>query len=633
MITATPPGPRTSFAVGLAAAFEERVLVSPGATAVIAGDHRLTYGELNFAANTIAADLRALGLGRGSFIGLGFERSPELLAALWGVVKSGAAYIPVDPAYPDERVGHMAASARWSAFLTSDVLQQRFASIPGLGQTLKVDLAATREEPDPAPAARPEDPLYAIFTSGSTGAPKAAVVNHGGFSNLLAWYIETFALDTTARVLVPGSPSFDLTQKNFLAPLLAGGTIILLPPGPFDLALLEHEITTHGVTLINTTPSAFYPLVDAAAPRAFTPLATLRAAVLGGEPIAVSRLRAWLSAPLTRAFVANTYGPTECTDISTWDCLDVSNLDARDDVPLGHPLPGVGILLLDENLRPVPEGELGELCITGAGVGEGYLHDPARTADRFIPNPWPDLASGPKLYRTGDLARRSPDGTLEFRGRRDHQVKVRGFRIELGEIESALASHPGIREAVITATSMGTESARLDAWIVRDGAASDETDWRAHLAAALPAHMMPDAFHVLEAFPLTPNGKINRLALEARAGEIPAASNARALGGGDDWESRLLALWSEVLGRPILDPTASFFDLGGNSIHLAVMHARLRGILEMDLPITDLFIHPSPRSLARHLGGKSTDAARSTIVDRARRQQAGFARLRRPNQP
>ena len=620
-------------ASGLAAAFEARVREAPDATAVIAGERKLTYTELNSAANAVAADLKSRGLGRGDFVALGFERSPELLAALWGVVKSGAAYIPVDPAYPDERVSHMAASARWSAFLTSRNLQHRFANIPGVGATMVVD-PGRREEMDPESSTVPGDALYAIFTSGSTGQPKAAVVNHGGFANLLDWYIQTFDLDGYARVLVPGSPSFDLTQKNFFAPLLAGGTVVLLPPGPFDLAVLENQITTHGITLINTTPSAFYPLVDAAATRAFLPLASLRAVVLGGEPIAVPRLRAWLSAPATRAFVANTYGPTECTDISTWDRLDVSNLDVRDDVPLGHPLPGVGILLLDEDLRPVPPGELGELCITGAGVGEGYLHDPVRTADRFLSNPHPDLAPGPKLYRTGDLARRLPDGTLEFRGRRDHQVKVRGFRIELGEIESTLAAHPGIREAVVTATGTGSESARLDAWIVPTDTASTESDWRAHLAAALPAHMMPDAFHTLDAFPLTPNGKINRLDLEARVGKsstIPL--NEANATNGDDWENRLLALWSEVLGRPVDDPTRSFFDLGGNSIHLAVIHTRVRGMLDRDFPITDLFTHPSPRALAIHLGGQSTDAARSTILDRARRQQAGLARLRRPARP
>lgn len=633
MTTAPPEEPLPLTTAGLAAAFEERVRRTPAAAAVIAGNQKLTYAELNSAANAVAADLKTRGLGRGDFVALGFERSPELLAALWGVVKSGAAYIPVDPAYPDERVAHMAASARWSAFLTSPRLHHRFSAIPGIGATIQVDLSLLRQEPDPESSTVPGDALYAIFTSGSTGQPKAAVVNHGGFANLLDWYRQTFELDESARVLVPGSPSFDLTQKNFFAPLLAGGTVVLLPPGPFDLAVLENQITTHGVTLINTTPSAFYPLVDAAAPRDFQPLASLRAAVLGGEPIAVPRLRAWLSAPATRAFVANTYGPTECTDISTWDRLDVRNLHLRDDVPLGHPLPGVGVLLLDENLRPVTDGELGELCITGAGVGEGYLHDPARTANRFLPNPWPDLASGAKLYRTGDLARRSPDGTLEFRGRRDHQVKVRGFRIELGEIESTLAAHAGIREAVVTATGTGTESARLDAWVVPAESASSEAEWRAHLNAALPAHMMPDAFHTLDAFPLTPNGKINRLDLEARVGRMTVGSSEANDAVGDDWESRLLALWSEVLGRSITDPTLSFFDLGGNSIHLAVIHNRLRGMLDREFPITDLFAHPSPRALALHLGGQSADTTRSTILDRARRQQAGLARLRRPTRP
>lgn len=612
------------------AAFEAQARRTPDAIAVACGTERLSYRALNGRANSLAARLQSAGHGRGSCVGISFERSAEMMVALWAVVKSGAAYIPVDPTYPEARLAHMAASARWSALLTSPALAARFHAVPDAGPVLVTQRADGDEAtPDPAPAAGPQDPLYAIFTSGSTGQPKAASVFRSGFANLLRWYGEAFQLDASCRALVLTSLSFDLTQKNLFAPLLAGGTVILQPPGPYDLTAIESQITAHAVTLFNATPSAFYPLVDATASRGFVPLASLRAVVLGGEPISVPRLRAWLEAPVTQACVANTYGPTECTDICAWHRMDRRNMDAWPFVPLGREIPGVGIIIVDDQLQPVPDGEQGELCITGAGVGGGYLHDPARTAERFVPNPWPDRVSGPTLYRTGDLARRGPDGVLEFRGRMDHQVKVRGFRIELGEIEQALATHPSVREAVVTAAHGGDEVAGLTAWLLARATPAEPGDLRSHLAARLPAHMIPEQVRWLEAYPLTPNGKVDRRALEARACAPGAAAAPAPAPPGTDWEPRLLALWSELLGRPVTDTSATFFELGGNSLQLAVLHARLGESTGRAFPITELFSHPTVRSLAVFLGGGADAANRPSIAARARQQQARFTQLRR----
>ena len=621
---------RPSGSLDMVAALEKQVALTPDATAIVCGRSALTYGQFNARVNALSLRLRQAGYGPGVYLGIAFERSPELLVALWAVVKAGAAYIPVDPGYPEDRIAHMAASARWAALLTTPSLAVRFAATAGAGPIIEVEGGEVASVPDPVCPAGPQDPLYAIFTSGSTGQPKAASVFRGGFANLLTWYARAFELASDCRVLVLTSPSFDLTQKNLFAPLLAGGTVILQPHGPYDLAAIEHEVTTRGVTLINTTPSAFYPLVDAAASRGYAPLTTLRAAVLGGEPISIPRLRAWLESPATRAYVANTYGPTECTDICAWHRMDRGNLDAWPFVPLGRELPGVGIVLLDGDLKPVPDGEQGELCITGVGVGGGYLRQPALTAERFIANPCRDRVPGPTLYRTGDLARRGPDGVLEFRGRMDHQVKVRGFRVELGEIEHVLAEHPAVREAVVTATGRGDERTGLVAWLLPRGAPVEATELKAHVSARLPAHMVPDRVRWLEAYPLTPNRKVDRRNLEAREAGGPAVP-APAPRSGE--EQRLLSLWSEILGHEVTDPTASFFDLGGNSLQLAVLHARLCEAGGHPFPITDLFSHPTVRSLSAFLAGPAPGSGREDIRDRARRQQDRFAQLRRPTRP
>ena len=604
--------------------FREVVRQKPQAQAVICGAESLTYAELDAHADAVARQLRAYGLGSGSYVALSFERSIDMMAALWGIVMSGAAYIPVDPAYPDARIAHMAASAKWDAWLVHPNLRDRASAIPDAGRLIAMPRA-------PAPAtdggaemdAPSRGALYAIFTSGSTGAPKAAVVFREGVENLLAWYIDAMGLDASTRALVFSSFSFDLTQKNLFAPLLVGGSVVLHPPGPYNLRAIEEDIIRHQITIINTTPSAFYPLVDAAASHDFAPLASLRAVVLGGEPISIPRLRAWLTHPSTRAFVANTYGPTECTDICAWHKLDRANLDAYPFVPIGRPIPGAHVVVLNDEQKPVPSGEVGELCITGIGVGGGYLRDAARTRERFIPNPVPDRVSGEILYRTGDLARMDGDGVIEYRGRVDHQVKVRGFRIELGEIEHALAAHPYVREAVVTASSIGGEDARLIAWLVPKAERCDLAFIRAYLAERLPAHMIPSAMEWIDAFPLTPNGKVDRLALQQRAQGVPAS---RAATGADDAEREVLDLWSETLGHRIEDPTINFFDAGGNSIHLAMLHAKLCAWARREFPITDLFLHANARAQAAHLRGGERDARRQAIQDRARRQRAIYSR-------
>lgn len=585
--------------------FERQVELNPTATAVISEAGSLSYGELSARSNQIANLLRSHGIGRGQFVGLGLHRCLDLPAALLGILKSGAAYVPLDPGYPTARIEQMISSAKLQFVVTNKELAGEFPNVQTLCVNDQAVADASSEVFTPCPET--DNLVYAIFTSGSTGQPKAASVYHRGFANLLHWYSIELKLGPADRTLVISSPSFDLTQKNFFAPLITGGTLVLDDCQTYDISRITALIRHHGITLINCTPSAFYPIVDAAAGESYASLASLRFAVLGGEPISVSRLRAWLEHPDCRAEVVNSYGPTECTDICTFHRLHRGNLDEHSFVPLGREIPNVEVSILDESGVPLPDGEIGELFISGTGLGAGYLNDPARTSESFSAS----------TYRTGDLAKRHPSGILEFRGRADHQVKVNGFRIELGEIEIALNAHESVREAIVVANDN-----RLIAHVQGE---VEVAALREHLASRLPAYMVPGEFHFVEKFTLTPNGKIDRLALAG-----PASSNPVKTGIGRSIESRILALWSEVLDHPVSDATANFFDLGGNSIHVAIIHVRLMEMIGRKFPITELFALPTARAIAEYLSPKDPLAAKTGAQDRARLAHAGFSRFRNP---
>ncbi len=555
-----------------------------GRIALIDEKESLTYEALERRTNRLARKLQKEGVGPGVFVGVALERSCDLVVALLAVVKAGGAYVPLDPQYPAARLERMIAQVKPLVILTSEMLAGEIAE----------------SDAPPGVTAGPEDPLYVIFTSGSTGDPKGAVVKRSGFANLIEWFGQEFSIGAEDRFLLLSSPSFDLTQKNFFAPLRAGGTLVCFPSGPFDLTLLAEMISRHGITVMNCTPSAFYPLVDTALEK----LESLRLAVLGGEPILIPRVRAWLEGS-SKAEIANTYGPTECTDICGFYRLNRNNIDDFPFVPLGWTIPNVQLAVVDDELRPVAQGEVGELLIGGAGVGLGYLNDAERTAAKFVPNPLPEALNGPLAYRTGDQVRLKTEGVLEFLGRADHQVKIRGFRIELAEIEIALAAHPAVHEAVVLAAG-----SVLQAFYIPKEAVGAEA-LRAFLAAKLPEYMVPSQFFEREAFPLTPNGKVDRLKL---ASEKPKAKVAAR---GNETEAAILQFWIAALGHDAIGLDDNFFDLGGNSIQLAVVHARVIRQLGRDIPITDLFAYPTVRALAGHLSG--ADAKRDAMHERQKR--------------
>ena len=442
--------------------FEEQVARAPASLAVCDEWRQLSYEHLNGQANQLARELRARGVGLGDLVAVCVERSVDMVAALLAVLKAGAAYVPLDPNYPPQRLDEMLRDVAPRAVLTQQLSRASFLGYAG--ELIVLDKIWTRiaeREPDNLSVSglTLQNLAYLIFTSGSTGRPKAAGVYHRGLTNLAHWYVGALGLSAADRVLVTTSYSFDLTQKNLLAGLLKGGSVHLAPE-PFDPAVLTTAVARHGITVLNLTPSAFAPIADA---DAGATLASLRYVVLGGEPINAAQITQLLLR-YPRLKVVNSYGPTECADVCAFHLLKSEDLSPPAIIPIGRPIPNARLYILDDLGQPVPLGVQGELYVAGVGVGVGYLNRPELTAERFAPNSFAN--AGERLYRTGDLARYRSDGAVEFLGRIDHQVKIRGFRIELGEIEARLSALPEVREAVVLAREDIPGNKRLVAYVV-----------------------------------------------------------------------------------------------------------------------------------------------------------------------
>jgi amino acid adenylation domain-containing protein len=359
--------------------FEAQVRRTPDATAVAGEQGSLSYAELNGRANQVARYLAGRGVGPGARIGVCCERTFELIVGVYGILKAGAAYVPMDPAYPGERLEYMAAAAGLDFVLTQAHLAFGLSRLRNVRLVLldgpQTEWSSLGREDLDVPVSG-DDLIYVIFTSGTTGRPKGAAVYHRGFSNLVDWFVTEFQITADDRVLLVSSPSFDLTQKNLYAPLVTGGVLCLSGPGPYEVARLARSIRGHGITLINCTPSAFYPLVEDGGD--YSELTSLRVVFLGGEPISLARLRDWFTSPGCRAEVANTYGPTECTDICAFHRVTRANMDEFAFVPLGRAVTNVQLVVVNEAMQACGIGEAGELCVGGAGVGAGYINDPGQ---------------------------------------------------------------------------------------------------------------------------------------------------------------------------------------------------------------------------------------------------------------
>ncbi|HEX5882907.1 MAG TPA: amino acid adenylation domain-containing protein [Pyrinomonadaceae bacterium] len=566
--------------------FEEQVERTPDAVAVAFGDEPLSYRDLNQRANQWAHRLRRLGAGPETSIGICVERSVEMIAGVLATLKAGAAYVPLAPNSPPERLELMLKEAGIELLLTQ---QELLSKLPGgVSHLLPLDcdreVIESESKENPVRTTAAENLAYVIYTSGSTGRPKGVEVTH---RNLVHSTSARFIYyDEPVRNFMLVSPFFfDSSVAGIFWTLCQGGKLVL-PPKRFEqdftafAALIEKEQVSHLLCL-----PALYSLLL----RHITN-ESLRCVIVAGEPCP-PELAARHFETMPHVSLFNEYGPTEGTVWSTvYKCTPH---DRTTTVPIGRPVPNAQTYVLDEYLQPVPAGVVGELYVGGEGVARGYRNNPAQTAERFVPHPF---ETGARLYATGDLARYLPDGVLEFLGRRDHQVKVRGHRIELGEIEMALVDHPAVREAAVVA-----DEHRIAAYVTTDGPTTPTIEeWRDFLREKLPEYMLPSQFVLLDTMPIGANGKLDRNALPAPGASRPAMAVAYAAPQ-TPLEQTIAEVWREFLRLDSIGVNDMFFELGGHSLLLVLVHEKLQQRLNRDVPISDLFKFPTVRALARHL--------------------------------
>ncbi|GGP46164.1 non-ribosomal peptide synthetase [Streptomyces calvus] len=595
--------------------FERQAAAVPGRTAVTCGDEHLTYAELNAEANRLARLLTEHGAGPGRVVALALDRGARLLPALLAVLKTGAAYLPLDPGHPAQRLRLVAEDAAPVVLVTERahaatadgtacpvVVLDDPETAAGLARRSAADLTdADRHGPT-----SPSDTAYIIHTSGSTGRPKGVPVPHANVVRLFLAAADHFDFGADDVWTLFHSYAFDFSVWEIWGALLHGGRLVVVPyavsRSPRDFLELLHR---EGVTVLNQTPSAFEQLIDADLERGGG-TGALRHVVFGGETLRPERLRPWADRHgLDRPALANMYGITETTVHVTHHRLTRADLDdPRRAAVIGRPLADLRVHLLDADGRPVPPGATGEMYVSGAGVADGYLNRPDLTAERFLDDP--HGPPGTRMYRSGDLARRRADGTLDYLGRADAQVQIRGFRVEPGEIEAVLATHPGVTRAAVVVRRAANGAQHLVAYTVPVGGEPPHpADLRAHAAARLPEHMVPAACVTVDALPLTANGKLDTAALPA-PDFAAAASGARP----DTPEQALVcALFEDVLRLPrhSVGTDVNFFDVGGDSLLATRLLARLRHDTGVEVPITALFDAPTPAALARRITASTTD--------------------------
>ncbi|MFB9443510.1 amino acid adenylation domain-containing protein [Dactylosporangium vinaceum] len=566
----------------LAGLLAAQVHRTPDAPAVTFEGRSWTYAELDTAAGRVAGRLRRLGVGPGSLVAVCAERSHELVAALLGVLKAGAAYVPLDPEYPADRLAFMLTDAAAPVVLTQGHLS---AVLP---ETAAAVVLLESIDDDPAGAdATPDDLAYVIYTSGSTGRPKGVGNTHRGIVNRLDWMQRQYGLDATDAVLQKTPASFDVSVWEFFWPLLTGARLVLARPGGHrDAAYLRDLIDTEQITTAHFVPSMLAVFLAEAGEGACP---SLRRIICSGEalpPDVAARCLERLPARLW-----NLYGPTEAAvDVSAFECTPAA-LDGAARVPIGAPIQNIALYVLDEHLRPAPVGVAGQLYIAGVGLARGYLRRPGLTAERFLPDPFGP--PGSRMYATGDRARWRADGTAEFLGRIDGQVKLRGLRIELGEIEAALREQPGVTEAAAVVREDQPGDQRIVAYAAGP---ADLAAARAALKRRLPDYMVPVAVVAVDALPLSPSGKLDRRALPAP--QIVRDESTALVAPRTPAERFLADVWRDLLKLDALGIDDDFFDLGGHSMLATQLVARLRKEFGAGVAVLDVFQHPTIRDLA-----------------------------------
>jgi amino acid adenylation domain-containing protein len=585
--------------------FVRQAARTPRAVAVVFGAETLTYAELERQAGRLAHHLRALGSGPDARVGILLERSAETVVTVLAILMSGAAYVPLDPSYPDARLHFMLEDSGASLAVSNTVLAGRIAGFRGRVVTLDGEADAISATPPTAPvvSVSPRNLAYVIYTSGSTGTPKGVLLEHRGLSNYLGWFDRTvlgeegFALPLVSRL------SFDAHVRQLFPPLLRGEAVWVLPEETVtDPEALLDALSGHERVFFGGVPSLWSAMLERVRSGESARTAGLKAVLLGGEAL-TAELAERTFEVFPDVALWNHYGPTEATVNTT-----VARVRRGEPVGIGRPVANARVYLLDAYGVPVPVGVPGELYVGGVGVSRGYLGHPERTAEKYLPDPF-SVESGARMYRSGDRVRWRADGELEYAGRVDHQVKVRGFRIELGEIETVLTGHAAVREAVVAAREDTAGQERLVAYVVaHEGEELSAVELRTHLVERLPEYMVPSAVVVLEGLPLSSNGKVDRRALPAP--EMPSEGYTAPR---TPTEEVLAEIYADVLRAELVGSGDNFFDLGGHSLLATRVVSRVRRALGVELPLRVLFEAPTVAGLAGRVeallaGGEGTQA-------------------------
>ena len=582
---------------------------TPAAPALIYEDEQLSYNELNVRANQLAHYLKELKVGAETIVGLCVERGLELVVGMLGVLKAGGAYLPIDPAYPRERISFMLENAGATVLLT----QERLSGVlpAHRGQTIYLDSQwdhiATRDSANLETEVSDQNAVYLIYTSGTTGQPKGVLIPHRALLERTRAMIDVYQLSAADRMIQFVSPSFDAFAEELFPILSCGATLVLTAnPDLLEVTTLLRLVDRLQVTTLHMTASYFHQIVEHLQDSRAEMPRSIRLLIAGGESASPERVASWIEFGEERTRFAVAYGPTEATITATVHAApeqaDAVRALAR--LPIGRPLANTGVYILDQRMELLPAGVTGELYIGGIGLARGYVGLPQSTAERFIPNPH-SSEPGARLYRTGDLGRYLANGEIEFLGRADEQVKIRGFRIELGEVEAVLSRHAGVRECVVVAREDVPGDKRLVGYVV-ELQPVEVSDLRAHLRASLPDYMVPSAIVILDELPLNTHGKIDRRALPSPQevfGKADADSTLTPI------EEMLAAIWLEVLPVTHVSAQENFFELGGHSLLATQVVSRIREVFSIELPLRGLFEAPVLSDLAAQVETRMRAAA------------------------
>lgn len=589
--------------------FEEQAARTPAALAVCYGSESLSYERLNERSNQLAHFLRGAGVGPDVPVGVLMERSIDMIVAWLAILKAGGAYVPLDPEYPAQRLAFMVEDTRMPVILTKACFEESLRGGPARAIRLDSDAKAIAREPvlPPPIQTTSENLAYIIYTSGSTGTPKGVAVPHRAIVRLVCQtnFIE---FDGSERMAQLSNSSFDAATFEVWGALLHGGALIgvpkpvLLVPAEFARFIQQERLSAFFLT------TALFNQMAAESPGAFR---TVKTVLTGGDAVdPKSCQRVLQCGPPAR--LLNGYGPTESTTFATW--FEIKNVSENTaSIPIGRPLSNTTCFILDANQQPVPVGVPGELHLGGDGLAQGYFNRPELTAARFVPNPF-SIEASQRLYKTGDLARYLPDGNIEFLGRLDHQVKIRGFRVELGEIESVLRQHPGVTDALVLLQNNGPGDKRLLAYVSRDPKRAPlAAELRRFLKSKLPDYMLPAVWVEIDAFPLTPNGKIDRRALPEPGAVTPDAGDLTPPP--THWQSRLRAAWEETLGHKSFGPDDNFFEIGGHSLLAVKLMFQIEKVVGRKLPVQILFQAPTLEKLAELISQQDASAPGACLVE------------------